>query len=340
MLTARLSGTAPCMIAVNGRLQHRNMRLFCRWLLGAALIVLLGAEGVALAGPWLWQGDMVTPFRVHMLLAATVLAALTMAFRQRCLHALAVAALVGALGPVAERLMVRHSLPARGPGDSVSVVFANVLCDNRHYDRVTAMVRAEAPDLFVASETTPAWIAHLDTLGDRYPYRFHAGPGVFGIAAYARRPFTARVFRIGRRHLPLGRLEFADMVVLVAHPQPPARRGLAAENRAYLAALARLAQTSTKPVILAGDLNATLWSHSLAPLLDIGMQWPAGSGLRYSWPVGRPYLMIQIDHILTRGAVAGSLRVLPDVGSDHFPVRADLVFRGPHAVVSGVSRER
>lgn len=328
------------MIAVNRLLRHGNKRLFWRWLLGTALSIVLGAELVALGGQWLWQSDMVTPFRLHMLLAAVVLAALSVALRQRCLHVLAVVAVAGALGPVAERMMVRQSLPARAPGHSVSVVFANVLCDNRHYDRVTAMVRAQAPDLFVAAETTPAWMTQLDTLGDRYPHRFRAGPGVFGIVAYARRPFTAQVFRIGRHHMPLGRLEFADMVVLVAHPQPPARRGLAAENRAYLEALARLAQTSAKPVILVGDLNATLWSHSLAPLLDIGMQWPAGSGLRYSWPAGQPHLMIQIDHVLTRGGVAGSLRVLPDVGSDHFPVRADLVFPSPHAAASDASLER
>lgn len=270
---------------------------------------------------------MVTPFRLQMLLVAVALALLTMMFRQRGLYALAAVVLVGDLGPTAERLMARHTLPTRAKGRAVSVLFSNVLCDNRQFDSVPAMVRTQAPDLFIASETTPEWMTHLDTLKDRYPYRFYAGPGIFGIAAYSRRPFVAQVLRIGRHQMPLGRLEFDDMVVLVAHPQPPARRGLTAENRAYLETLARLAQASTKPVILAGDLNATLWSHSLEPLIEIGMQWPAGSGLSYSWPVGKAYMMIQIDQILTRGAVAGTWRVLPAVGSDHFPVRADLVFQ-------------
>ena len=296
-------------------------------MLGIALIALLGSESAALAGQWLWQGDMVAAFRLQLSVGAVVLALLTILSRRRSLQVLAVVALVGALGPIAQRLLVRQSLPAHGQGRAVSIVFANVLCDNREFDRVPDMVRAQAPDLFVASETTPEWMTHLDTLRDRYPYRFYAGPGIFGIAAYARRPFTARVFRIGRHQMPLGRLEFDDMVVLVAHPQPPARRGLTAENRAYLETLARLALASPKPVILAGDLNATLWSHSMKPLVGIGMQWPAGSGLTDSWPVGRPYMMIQIDQILTRGAVAGSWRVLPGVGSDHFPVRADLVFQ-------------
>jgi len=314
------------MIAIERRFRPGGMKLLCGRLLGTALIVLLGAETVAVADPWLWQSDMVTPFRLQMLVAAVTLALLTIMFRRRSLYVLAAAVLVGNLAPIAERLMVRHTLPARAQGRAVSIVFANVLCDNRAFDRVPAMVRAQGPDLFIASETTPEWMAHLDTLKDRYPYRFYAGPGIFGIAAFARRPFAARVLRIGRHKMPLGRLEFDDMVVLVAHPQPPARYGLATENRAYLETLARLAKASTKPVIVAGDLNATLWSHSLAPLLRIGMQWPAGSGLSYSWPAGQPYMMIQIDHILTRGAVAGTWRALPDIGSDHFPVRADLIF--------------
>ena len=314
------------MAEIEQRFRPEDRQRLARWMLGAALITLCGAEATALADRWLWQSDMVTPFRLQMLVAAMALALLTIMFRRRSLYVFAAIALVGDLGPIAERLMVRHTLPARAQGHAGSVVFANVLCDNRAFDRVPAMVRGQAPDLFIASETTPEWMTHLDALKDRYRYRFYAGPGIFGIAAFARRPFTARVFRIGPHQMPLARLEFDDMVVLVAHPQPPARRGLATENRAYLEALARLAQTSTKPVILAGDLNATLWSHSLEPLIRIGMQWPAGSGLTYSWPVGQPYMMIQIDQILTRGAVAGIWRVLPDIGSDHFPVRADLVF--------------
>jgi endonuclease/exonuclease/phosphatase family metal-dependent hydrolase len=36
-------------------------------------------------------------------------------------------------------------------------------------------------------------------------------------------------------------------------------------------------------------------------------------------------MVIQIDQVLTRRMKAGSYRTLGDVGSDHYPVRADLV---------------
>jgi endonuclease/exonuclease/phosphatase (EEP) superfamily protein YafD len=50
-----------------------------------------------------------------------------------------------------------------------------------------------------------------------------------------------------------------------------------------------------------------------------------GSGLEYSWPDGRLWMGIQIDHVLTLGMKAGQFEVLDEVGSDHYPVRADLM---------------
>lgn len=64
----------------------------------------------------------------------------------------------------------------------------------------------------------------------------------------------------------------------------------------------------------------------MAPLLAEKVQWPYGSGLKHTWPSDSPWLAIQIDHIFTKGALAGRYKVLEPVGSDHYPVRADLVF--------------
>lgn len=44
----------------------------------------------------------------------------------------------------------------------------------------------------------------------------------------------------------------------------------------------------------------------------------------YTWPTTRPWMAIQIDQVLTIGMKAGSYETLGDVGSDHYPVRADL----------------
>lgn len=44
----------------------------------------------------------------------------------------------------------------------------------------------------------------------------------------------------------------------------------------------------------------------------------------YTWPVGLPILMLQLDHCLhTDGVMAAGLEVLPAIGSDHYPPGGD-----------------
>ena len=72
--------------------------------------------------------------------------------------------------------------------------------------------------------------------------------------------------------------------------------------------------------VLAGDMN--LWGPPLRHLLPGWRQAVKGR----TWPAARPHS--QIDHILVRGnVVAASSRILPDAGSDHRPVRAELALR-------------
>jgi endonuclease/exonuclease/phosphatase family metal-dependent hydrolase len=82
--------------------------------------------------------------------------------------------------------------------------------------------------------------------------------------------------------------------------------------------LRRLLLTQARPdAVLAGDMNA--WS----PLVRLFMRGWRRAVRGRSWPAWSPHS--QIDHILVRGSLR-SVRsaVLPDVGSDHRPVRAEL----------------
>lgn len=274
-----------------------------------------------------WPGDMITPFRLYMVVPALLALLLVRAMeRPRLMLLAAVVAVLTAL-PMTVRLIERPVLRGQAMGAPVSLVFSNVLCDNRDYERVVTLARSESPDIFAAAETTPEWLDHLSALNGLYPYRFTPDHlGNFGVALYAKRPFTAEVYRIGRHRMAMARADFGDYIVYVAHPMPPANSDLAEDNRVYIEDLAARVAMETKPVMVAGDLNATLWSHDLGPLIEQRMQWPRGSGMAYSWPAPRSWLRIQIDQVFTKSARAGSFRVLSDVGSDHFPVRAEIWF--------------
>src|SRR5690606_10386601 len=81
--------------------------------------------------------------------------------------------------------------------------------------------------------------------------------------------------------------------------------------------------------ILAGDFNATPWSHSVRSVAEAG-------GLRLAGRVGptwldrrlpdwlRPLVGLPIDHVMVKGGVlADPPQRLPWAGSDHLPVLLD-----------------
>jgi len=273
-----------------------------------------------------WPGEMIAPFRIQFVVLATTGLVVAILLKKRWLIGLAAVVVAVNLAPVAWRILNRPVLPAEAPGKRVSLVFSNVLTGNPHHAKVISLVEAEAPDIFAAAETSPEWIDALEALSYQYPYRYGPDLGIFGVAIYAKHPFKAEVFELGTLGMTAARADFGDFILYVAHPMPPATTRLTVDNRVYLDALAVRIAKESKPVVLAGDLNATLWSGSLGSLMANRMQWPSGSGVTHTWPDGKPWLAIQIDHVLTRGAKAGRFRVLTPVGSDHLPVRTDLVF--------------
>jgi endonuclease/exonuclease/phosphatase family metal-dependent hydrolase len=82
----------------------------------------------------------------------------------------------------------------------------------------------------------------------------------------------------------------------------------------------QLKTAARRDAVLAGDMNT--WG----PLVHVFIPGWRRAVVGPTWPAWRPHS--QIDHILVRGAIR-SVRgaVLPDAGSDHRPVRAELEVR-------------
>ena len=119
------------------------------------------------------------------------------------------------------------------------------------------------------------------------------------------------------------------------HPRPPEPiRGTHATSRdAELVVVGREIEAADEPTVVAGDLNDVAWSHTTRLFLRLsGLLDPRrGRGLFNTWPVDWTmgwFWRVPLDHIFhTDEFTFGNLRVLDDVGSDHFPVCADLVWR-------------
>ncbi|EGF90618.1 endonuclease/Exonuclease/phosphatase family protein [Asticcacaulis biprosthecium C19] len=299
------------------------MRRFC--FIGLCLLGGLSAF-VILLSLLPWPGEMLAPFRPQILVGTLVLAVASLPFLSwKLTLAVGAVATLNAT-PMALRWFGRQVLPAPDTAN-LTILSLNVLYRNSDYDRVEDVIRRESADVVVASETDSEWILQLQSLNDLYPYsQTIPGRGAFGLSVHAKSPMKAEVLELGGERLPLIRAEFDTYVVYAVHPMPPGSSDKATENGVYLQQLAEVARLETKPVVLAGDFNTTLWSSNIRPLVKDRWQWPSGSGAAYTWPVGAAFLGIQIDHILTQKMRAGRFRVLEPIGSDHRPVRADLQY--------------
>jgi endonuclease/exonuclease/phosphatase family metal-dependent hydrolase len=159
--------------------------------------------------------------------------------------------------------------------------------------------------------------------------RYQQGePGSWGIAVLARGDLVVEGSRT--LHLPTlarDRVRRAAIVVdLTKEGVPLSVVGAHMSHLEYgshrhYAALKRLLRTEARTdAVLVGDMN--LWGPPVRVFLP---DWHRAVKGR-TWPAWHPHS--QIDHILVRGALGiGRGNVLGDAGSDHLPVRAELILR-------------
>jgi endonuclease/exonuclease/phosphatase (EEP) superfamily protein YafD len=112
---------------------------------------------------------------------------------------------------------------------------------------------------------------------------------------------------------------------VVAHPKPPiATRKYRARDH-LLRELA--AAAATRPMIVAGDLNATPWSSGLLGADMRALRRITGAAPTYP-SEGGGIVGVGIDHVLVSSEFAGTgAQRGPDLGSDHLPVRVGLRWR-------------
>ncbi|MBX9687185.1 MAG: endonuclease/exonuclease/phosphatase family protein [Candidatus Obscuribacterales bacterium] len=215
----------------------------------------------------------------------------------------------------------------------LKVFQSNVNTRNRQYDRVIAAAKASDADLISFEELDSAWVTALDSgLRKDYPYRIAlARDDNFGIAAFSRFPMKAEVLYL---ELPivLARVEIPGhpLNFVCVHTLPPMQTASYDTRNQEFADLALLKSKLSGAMIVAGDFNCSSWSPKFTELLkNTGLKDSRqGFGVQASWPVFLGIPLIPIDHFLvSEDLVVLSREVLPDVGSDHYPVKMEVSFK-------------
>jgi endonuclease/exonuclease/phosphatase (EEP) superfamily protein YafD len=312
------------------------------------LIVTLAASGLALvtlfalsARLW-WAFDLFSHFRLQYLIAAACLCVVALAIRARPAAAvLAVVVLVH--GFAIKDLWLGGTASAALGGTPVRVVSANVWAENPTPAKALQFVRASDPDLVVLVDArSRRWRRALAELEALYPYHSQRswptegarGPKAAAVILFSRyrilaekvvsppkgrRPYLVANLEVGGRALTL-----VGVHSLSPFPDEPGR---SRRRNRELDHIAEAIRNTEGPVIAAGDFNATPWSPHFQDLVAAGGLRNAilGHGYVATWPTWFWPALIPIDHVLVKGPLAvTTLRRGPGIGSDHYPLIADL----------------
>lgn len=322
---------------------HRSRPL--RWL---DRLVIAGMAATALAflagefGRLHWQLELASHFLVQYALAL-VAAAVWFLLRRRWLWLGAAVLLV--LAPASRLAPYMPTAPdgtaSAAAAHRIRVMTINVQASNSAYDRVRAEIERLDPDVIFLPENTDRWAAGLAPLRERYPYVVDGqSPSVFSLFLFSRLPLseTAIVklpqpggFPAITARVCAGGTTGGDACLRLVgvHPPPPMAPDIAAARDDALRALPALIAGPDAPrTVLLGDFNCTPWSPLFRDLLAATGLRDAARGFSPSptWASRRLPFGIKIDHILVGDAIAVSDHVVgDDVGSDHYPVAADLL---------------
>jgi endonuclease/exonuclease/phosphatase (EEP) superfamily protein YafD len=212
------------------------------------------------------------------------------------------------------------------------LLFFNMRFDNRQPERVIDLLARTGADIVLLTEYSKILEVRLAALGKGYAYSFHCPEWreIGGTLMFSKFPIDADN-RYCHAYAALGlarvNIDGVKVTIASAHMRWP----WPASGPRQLAAITPALETIGDNVLMAGDFNATVWSHHMRKLAQLGglALYP---GIGPTWilnPVPAslaPYAGLPIDNVLSKGGVRiASARTLEAAGSDHLPVLVEFI---------------
>lgn len=237
-------------------------------------------------------------------------------------------------------LWPRQVHDARSTDESrrITLLLANVLMTNRNAGRFLEIVSDTDADIVLAVEANGWWLERLRPLAKKMPHTvFCPLENTYGIVLFSRLELLEpSVEFVVEQDVPSihtrCRLRSGDEVELrFLHPRPPypTETPASAPRDAELLVVGEQVKQSPLPRIVAGDLNDVAWSRSTKVFQKIsGLLDPRiGRGFFNTFHAGMPLLRFSLDHVFHSNEFRlRELKVLPNFGSDHFPVLVSLSY--------------
>jgi endonuclease/exonuclease/phosphatase (EEP) superfamily protein YafD len=306
------------------------IKLFSRLVLGLGVFLTI-LTVASFLNPLYWLFDVLTHFNVQYATGLTACIAMALALRSRwqygSIFLVALLANCYLLFPFFWPLKPVSSTP------SLRVVTLNVFTDNHDYQKIIEYLRTSDSDVVFISEIEPELMVALrEDLLELYPYIYDESmEGTHGLAFVSKHPLQSESIALDQRYHRFIRatLEWQGREVSIygAHPHPPLAGSWAKSRNNEIAVIRDQLQQEFKPHIFLGDFNASPWSYPMQQLfkqttLKHGAK---GFGLYPTWRYKTLLLGAPLDHILVSPEwKVIAYRLESDIGSDHFPVVADI----------------
>lgn len=232
--------------------------------------------------------------------------------------------------PLARREVKDSTNP--DPRNSVRLLFANVLQDNRNAAALLAVVREADPDVVLALEADDWWNEQLAPLAQTHPHTVLQPQGnTYGMLLFSRlelvEPELSFLVQddIPSIHTTLKLPSGREIRLHCLHPRPPApaESESSVVRDAELLIVGRTVRKDPRPVVVMGDMNDVAWSHTSRLFRDIsGLLDPrVGRGFFNTFDALHPLIRYPLDHFFhSNDFHLVEFRRLGPIGSDHFPV--------------------
>lgn len=216
----------------------------------------------------------------------------------------------------------------------VRVLSLNVLQENDQHDRVARLIEREDPDLLLLMETDQAWIDALEPQLSRYGYRLEKPlDNTYGMA-FATRLQVDRAEMVSNTDANTPTLyatmrtpDGARFEMIGLHPRPPRPKESTKLRDEKIARAAARTPDHLGNVLAIGDFNDVPWSRTTQKLVKRGDYFDprVGRGTFATFPENWALLGWPLDQLFVKNGVkVERFRILPNVGSDHLPLAADV----------------
>lgn len=214
-------------------------------------------------------------------------------------------------------------------GECVSILAANVHQKNRRKNELLALIARYDPDILLLLETDAWWSNALAPVVERYGQaKSEIRSNRYGLMFITRLEAQIRIRHLIEQDIPsvLAKLELPSgrqFLFYGLHPEPPRIAQSTDERDAELILVAREVKERDIPTIVAGDLNDVAWSRTTRSFKEISTLGDPRIGRGFYSTFHADYRLLRwpIDHIfISKNFGLGDLRLLPHVGSDHFPM--------------------